>query len=163
MQKSLFRRSLNRVLHLIAQFGPGAESFRPWIHKLRGVKIYGKVFIGDQVYIENEHPEAIELHDGVQITLRCSLVAHYRGVGKIIIGKDVWINDGAIVLCQVTEVPDGVFLGAGAILTKNPGPYEIWAGVPAQKIGEREPCTDTEIVDQINRRKFSIDTYLKTL
>ena len=48
------------------------------------------------------------------------------------IGRDVWIHENALVLYQVTEIPDGVVLGAGAVLTKNPGPYEIWAGVPAQ-------------------------------
>lgn len=54
-----------------------------------------------------------------------------------VIGADVWIHDGAIVLYQVTNIPDGVVLGAGAVLTKNPGPYEIWAGNPARKIGNR--------------------------
>jgi acetyltransferase-like isoleucine patch superfamily enzyme len=52
------------------------------------------------------------------------------------IGRDVWIN-GARILYQVTEIPDGVVIGAGAVLTKNPGPYEKWAGVPARKVGER--------------------------
>jgi acetyltransferase-like isoleucine patch superfamily enzyme len=53
------------------------------------------------------------------------------------IGADVWLHDGSIVLYQVTHIPDGVVLGAGSVLTKNPGPYEIWAGAPARKIGVR--------------------------
>ena len=52
------------------------------------------------------------------------------------IGRDVWLH-GCIVLFQVTEIPDGVVVGAGAVLTKNPGAYEIWAGNPAVKVGER--------------------------
>jgi acetyltransferase-like isoleucine patch superfamily enzyme len=56
------------------------------------------------------------------------------------IGTDVWLHDASMVLYQVTHIPDGVVLGAGSVLTKNPGPYEIWAGVPARKIGHR---TDT--------------------
>ena len=52
------------------------------------------------------------------------------------IGRDVWIH-GATILYQVTEIPDGVVVGAGAVLTRNPGPYEIWAGNPAKKIGVR--------------------------
>lgn len=52
------------------------------------------------------------------------------------IGNDVWLH-GCIVLYQVTEIPDGVVVGAGSVLTKNPGPYEIWAGNPSVKIGER--------------------------
>ena len=53
-----------------------------------------------------------------------------------VIGKDVWLH-GCTILYQVTRIPDGVVVGAGAVLTKNPGPYEIWAGNPARKIGER--------------------------
>ena len=62
MKKSLGRRIINRTLHLIAQYSPGATGFRPFIHKLRGVKILGDVFIGDQVYLENEYPHRVELH-----------------------------------------------------------------------------------------------------
>ena len=53
-----------------------------------------------------------------------------------IIGNDVWLHS-CTILCQVTFIPDGVVVRAGAVLTKNPGPYEIWAGNPARKIGER--------------------------
>lgn len=53
------------------------------------------------------------------------------------IGKDVWLH-GCLVLSQVSEIPDGVVVGAGSVLTKNPGPYEIWAGNPAIKVGQRE-------------------------
>ncbi len=52
------------------------------------------------------------------------------------IGRDVWLH-GCTVLYQVTHIPEGVVVGSGAVLTKNPGPYEIWAGNPAKKIGER--------------------------
>ncbi len=72
------------------------------------------------------------------------------------IGADVWIHDAAFVLYQVTEIPDGVVLGAGSILTKNPGPYEIWAGNPARKIGERKPLTDEEIAQAANRTRFRL-------
>jgi hypothetical protein len=72
---------------MIARFGSGATTFRPYLHKLRGVKIYGNVFIGDDVYLEYEYPEAVEIHDGAGIALRSTIIAHYRGPGKIIIGK----------------------------------------------------------------------------
>ena len=62
------------------------------------------------------------------------------------IGADVWIHDNAIVLVQATRVPDGVVIGAGSVLTKNPGPYEIWAGAPARKIGERTEMTDDALM-----------------
>lgn len=52
------------------------------------------------------------------------------------IGRDVWLH-GCTVLMQVTEIPNGVVVGAGSVLTKIPGPYEIWAGNPAVKVGQR--------------------------
>ena len=52
------------------------------------------------------------------------------------IGKDVWLH-GCTVLFQVEVIPDGVVVGAGSVLTKTPKPYEIWAGNPARKVGER--------------------------
>jgi acetyltransferase-like isoleucine patch superfamily enzyme len=52
------------------------------------------------------------------------------------VGRDVWLH-GCTILAQVTTIPDGVVVGAGSVLTKNPGYYEIWAGNPAKKVGER--------------------------
>lgn len=54
-----------------------------------------------------------------------------------VIGNDVWLH-GCTVLAQVSHIPDGVVVGTGSVLTRNPGPYEIWAGNPAVKVGERK-------------------------
>jgi len=72
------------------------------------------------------------------------------------IGSDVWIHDGSIVLYQVTHIPDGVILGAGSVLTKNPGPYEVWAGVPATKIAKRREMDREEIKRIVNQKKFRL-------
>lgn len=72
------------------------------------------------------------------------------------IGADVWIHDGAMVLYQVTHIPDGVVIGARSVLTRNPGPYEIWAGVPARKIGEREAMEMEAIRGAVNRNPFRL-------
>lgn len=52
------------------------------------------------------------------------------------IGNDVWIAAGVQVLRGV-KIGDGAVLGGGTIVTKDVPPYEIWAGVPAKKIGQR--------------------------
>jgi len=75
------------------------------------------------------------------------------------IGSDVWINDGAVVLYQVTHIPDGVFLGASAVLTKNPGAYEIWAGIPARKVGTREDATDKDIVELLSKKRYTLPEF----
>lgn len=52
------------------------------------------------------------------------------------IGSDVWLGAYSIVLPGV-EIEDGAIIAAGAVVTKDVGPYTIMAGVPAKKIGER--------------------------
>jgi carbonic anhydrase/acetyltransferase-like protein (isoleucine patch superfamily) len=73
-----------------------------------------------------------------------------------LIGNDVWIHDEARILYQVTQIPDGVVIGAGAVLTRNPGPYEIWGGVPARKIGEREALDPAEEMALAAARRYRL-------
>ena len=68
----------------------------------------------------------------------------------VIIGNDVWIAAGAQVLRGVT-IGDGAVLGGGGIFTKDVPPYEIWAGVPAKKIGQRFP---DEIIAELMEIKW---------
>ncbi len=78
------------------------------------------------------------------------------------IGADVWLHDGAMVLYQATHIPDGFVLGAGSVLTKNPGPYEIWAGAPAKKIGERTDTDDAAIGQLITKKRFLLSEQHKS-
>lgn len=135
----IIRRSINRFLHLLARFSPGAMNIRPFLHKLRGVKIYGKVFIGDEVYIENEHPECIEIHDAAQLAPRVTLIAHFRGTGKIIIGEKAWIGAGCIISASVGQtltIGAGSLIGAGSVVTKDVPPLTFVGGVPAKPIAK---------------------------
>lgn len=56
---------------------------------------------------------------------------------SIEIGSNVFIGDFSLVLPQVRSIGKDAIIGAGAVLTKNVGPGEIWAGNPAVKIGSR--------------------------
>jgi acetyltransferase-like isoleucine patch superfamily enzyme len=51
--------------------------------------------------------------------------------GPIIIGNDVWIGAGAIILSGVT-IGDGAVIGAGAVVTQSLPAYSIAIGVPAK-------------------------------
>lgn len=55
----------------------------------------------------------------------------------VVIGDDVWIGAGAIVLGGVT-IGKGAVVGAGAVVTKDVPEYAIVRGVPAHVVGERE-------------------------
>ena len=79
-----------------------------------------------------------------------------------IIGQDVWIHDGSIVLYQVTRIPDGFVLGAGSVLTKNPEPYEIWAGNPARKIGKREETAMEDLKKAVSEGRFRLPTSIES-
>jgi acetyltransferase-like isoleucine patch superfamily enzyme len=57
-------------------------------------------------------------------------------IPETIIGDDVWVGFSAVIMQGVT-VGRGAIVGALAVVTKDIPPYEIWAGVPARKIGER--------------------------
>jgi acetyltransferase-like isoleucine patch superfamily enzyme len=53
-----------------------------------------------------------------------------------LIESDVWIGYGAILIAGI-KIGRGSIVGASAVVTKNIPPYEIWAGIPARKIGDR--------------------------
>ncbi|AEQ97957.1 CatB-related O-acetyltransferase [Xanthomonas oryzae pv. oryzicola] len=61
---------------------------------------------------------------------------HPHTKGPTVIGNDVWIGHGAIVLSGVT-VGDGVCVGAGAVVSKDVPPYAIVAGNPARVVRMR--------------------------
>ena len=48
-----------------------------------------------------------------------------------VIGNDVWIGGGAILL-EGVFIGDGAIIGAGSIVTKNVPPYSIVLGTPAR-------------------------------
>lgn len=50
--------------------------------------------------------------------------------------QDVWLGVNVVVLKGVS-IGKGAVVGAGAIVTKPVPAYEIWAGIPARKIGQR--------------------------
>lgn len=72
-----------------------------------------------------------------------SIVGHPATKGSVIIGNDVWLGGNVTILSGVT-IQNGAVIGNGSVVTKNIGPYEIWAGNPAKFIKKR--FTDEEIL-----------------
>ena len=56
--------------------------------------------------------------------------------GDIIVGNDVWIGYGAVIMSGVT-IGDGAIIGTRALVTKDVAPYTIVGGVPAKPIRKR--------------------------
>jgi phosphonate metabolism protein (transferase hexapeptide repeat family) len=61
---------------------------------------------------------------------------NWRRAHRCVIGHDVWMGHGAIVLPGV-KIGTGAVIAAGAVVTKDVGPYEIVGGVPARLIRKR--------------------------
>lgn len=56
--------------------------------------------------------------------------------GDIVIGNDVWIGYGAVIMAGVT-IGDGAIIGTRAVVTKDVEPYSIVGGIPAKEIRKR--------------------------
>lgn len=74
----------------------------------------------------------------------------YEENKKILIGNDVWIGSNVIVKAGV-KICDGAVIGMGAVLTKDVGAYEVWAGNPAKLIGKR---FSDEVIDELLKIKW---------
>ena len=57
----------------------------------------------------------------------------WRRDAQVIIGNDVWIGHGAIIMPGV-KIGHGAVVAAGAVVTKNVEPYAVVGGVPAKRI-----------------------------
>jgi acetyltransferase-like isoleucine patch superfamily enzyme len=54
----------------------------------------------------------------------------------VVLEDDVWLGAGVVVTSGV-KIACGAVIGSNAVVTKDIPEYEIWAGVPARKVGER--------------------------
>jgi|SRR5580658_1510672 acetyltransferase-like isoleucine patch superfamily enzyme len=139
MKFSILRGASNRILHLLARILPGATTLRPFLHRLRGVRIHGKVFIGDDVYLENEYPERVEIHDQASIALRSTIVAHTRGAGSVVIERQACLGAGCLLVCAVDQklvIGEGAVVGAGSVVTQSVPPRTLYSGKRAELVAE---------------------------
>lgn len=119
-RKPLLSRVANRILHSLARICPGSCSVRPRLHRWRGVKVGQHVFIGEDVYLENEYPECVEIGDGCEIGLRTVIMAHMRGPGRVIIKPNVWIGPCCLIAGangRVLTIGEGAVIGGGSLIT----------------------------------------------
>jgi serine O-acetyltransferase len=119
--------------------------------KLLGVEIPVSVAIGPGFLLHHGgmgvviHPRAVlgarvGIYPGVTLgradVYRPASESAFEG---IVIEDDVILGAGSKVLCDsgILRVRRGTVLGANAVLTESTGENEIWAGIPARKIGSR--------------------------
>ncbi len=124
---------------------------RPWIWKITGVRINGKVSIAYDVYYDVNLANKIIIEDGVWITPRVTLLCHRRDIsnyhmgddynnlpylfGNITLKKGCSIGIGSIIMPGVT-IGEGSMIGAGSVVIKDIPAWTIAAGNPAKVIKE---------------------------
>ena len=123
-----------------------------WFLKLLGVEIPRSVRIGPGFLLHHGgvgvviHPKTVigagvGIYPGVTLgradVYRPAEASSFEG---IVIHDDVILGAGAKVMCQrgILQVGRGTVLGANAVLLESTGENELWAGVPARKLGMRE-------------------------
>jgi serine O-acetyltransferase len=96
-----------------------------------GVVIHSKTIIGKRVKIyPGVGTGRADIHRPVS-------QSNFEG---IVIEDDVILSPGAKVLCKegILRVGRGSVIGANAVLLESTGENEIWAGIPARRIGMRQ-------------------------
>lgn len=93
-----------------------------------------KIEIGDRTLIA----QFVSLIGGQYKYKKKGIPISLQGFDKndIIIGKDVWIGAGAIILPKIT-IGSGAIIGAGSVVTHDIPEYSIAVGNPAKVIGKR--------------------------
>lgn len=115
---------------MLAYVSPGGGSLRPFLHRLRGVKVGKSVWIGQYVWIDALHPEAVIISDNCTIGHRTSIMAHTLGhQGEVLIEDSVFIGPQCVILPNV-RIGRGAVVKAGTVVTRNVPPATLW-GPPA--------------------------------
>jgi len=128
------RALFNRILHLLARNLPGSMSLRVSLHKARGVKFHGSAFISSDVYIDDGHPEYLEIGNEVSIGVRAVIITHMREhVSRTVIEDEVFVGANATLLPGV-RIGRGSVVAAGSTVVDDVPPYTFVAGVPARPI-----------------------------
>lgn len=107
-------------------------------------------YIGDAQYIRLGNNVRLAncnilAHDGVVNMLKRAYNLNLDAVGKIDIGDNVFIGQGATVLRNCTIGSNSV-IAAGAVVTRDVPPNSVVGGVPARFI-----CSTDELVERLRR------------
>ncbi|PCI55796.1 MAG: maltose acetyltransferase [Gammaproteobacteria bacterium] len=90
---------------------------------------HGKISIGNDCLIGPNVQFLAVSHD---VDPQCRLAKH-NYVDDIIIGNNVWLGGGVIILAGII-IGDNAVIGAGSVVTKNVDKQSFYAGNPARKV-----------------------------
>jgi serine O-acetyltransferase len=135
----LFGRLVQEALALYGMEVPAAAEIGPGLvvfHRGFGTVLHPYTTIG----------AGVTLYNGVTIGRADPWVPQEESAMRRVVLEDgVVVCAGAKIVCKagVLTVGAGTIVGANAVLTRSTGPGEIWAGVPARRVGTRETAHGT--------------------
>jgi serine acetyltransferase len=138
----MLRQVVNRLFQVLALYGPGATSFRVWLHRRRGVRIGDGAFIGTGVILETEYPQLVQIGNNVTISIRAVVIGHFldvandrlaRGEPSVVIEDEAYIGPNSVILHNV-RIGRGSVVAAGSVVNKDVPPGVLVQGNPAKPI-----------------------------
>jgi acetyltransferase-like isoleucine patch superfamily enzyme len=147
-KKSKINRLMSRLIHSIARHVPNGF-LRTKLHRLRGVRAADNVWVGAEVYIDDENPFLVVIEEGVRIAASSIILAHGKDLinikpgqyasemplprAPVIIKKGAWIGLHVIILAGVV-IGEGAAVASGSVVTKDVPDFAFVAGNPARII-----------------------------
>ena len=132
----------------------------------QNVVISPGVIIGNKVKIQNNVSvyTGVECEDGVFLGPSCvftnvinprSLIEKKNEYRKTLLKKGASIGANATIICGNT-IGKFALVGAGSVVTKNIGDYELVVGNPARKIGYICECGE-RLISRDNNKNYKCD------
>lgn len=132
-QLSGIKMPMSSTIHI------GANFFNP-----EGISIGENTIIGNNIFLDGRAPLTIGNHVDIASEVLIYNDEHDinspsfgNSFGPVTIKDYVFIGPRAIILPNVT-IGKGAVVAAGAVVTKNIPDFEVWGGVPAKKIADRQ-------------------------
>lgn len=124
-----------------------ADVYLKLVSDAAALEIGNHTFIGRGV--ELDVMDNISIGSHTLIAPRCFITDHAHGVapglrmdqqpclaGRVLIGSDVWLGAGTVVLPGV-NIGDGAVVGANSVITRDVAPMTVVAGAPARFLRHR--------------------------
>jgi len=141
------RKIKNTVLMLMAYACP-SNSLRIKLHRLRGVTIGKKVYLGMFCFLDNLYPEYIYIYDNASVNAGTMILTHFNPmrqyapilkarVAPVVIHKKAIVAVRSVLLPGVS-IGESAIVSAGSVVEKNVTDYTLVRGNPAKKVTDFE-------------------------
>jgi len=141
----------NRFLQHLARNLPGS-ALRVNLHRARGVQIGKDVWMGYDVILETSCPHLVTIEDGATLSMRVTVIAHFKETQGVRIEQGAFVGPGAIILPNVV-IGRGAVVTAGSVVTRSVPPLTLVQGNPAVPVAQCGiPLTSDVTLKEFSRR-----------